>query len=155
MDFLILTPTLDIYSSYFISFFLLLALNQHPYAGVLQGSTKCPTSAEWRMESKQVALSRSVLSCHYSGLYPPPFRLGFHTEEECAVIGITLNKPSNTTLSLTVFFIRMLFCYCFNAWNIQEKGHFLKCLRRDENITFVIWMTEPKCDFIDLFKALK
>lgn len=42
----------------------------------------------------QVALLINVLMGHYSGLYPPPFRLGFHTGRECAA-GITLNKHSN------------------------------------------------------------
>lgn len=47
--------------------------------------------------TKQVALLINVLMWHYSGLYPPPFRLGFHTGRGCAV-GITLNKHSNTIL---------------------------------------------------------
>lgn len=47
--------------------------------------------------TNQVALLIDVLMGHYSGLYPPPFRLGFHTGRGCAV-GITLNKHSNTIL---------------------------------------------------------
>ena len=47
--------------------------------------------------TKQVALLINVLMWHYSGLYPPPFRLGFHTGRGCAE-GITLNKHSNSVL---------------------------------------------------------
>lgn len=54
--------------------------------------------------TKQVALLRNVLMWRYSGLYPPPFRLGFHTGRGCAV-GITLNKHSNSvTLAYVVAF---------------------------------------------------
>lgn len=49
----------------------------------------------------QVALLINVLMGHYSGLYPPPFRLSFHTGRGCAV-GITLNKHSDTILPLCV-----------------------------------------------------
>lgn len=53
---------------------------------------------------KQVALLVNVLMWRYSGLYPPPFRLGFHTGRGCAV-GITLNKHSKSVLpgSVLVF----------------------------------------------------
>lgn len=57
--------------------------------------------------TNQVALLIDVLMGHYSGLYPPPFRLGFHTGRGCAV-GITLNKHSNNTTGLclnVLFFI--------------------------------------------------
>lgn len=47
--------------------------------------------------TKQVALLINVLMWRYSGLYPPPFRLGFHTGRGCAV-GLTLNKHSNRIL---------------------------------------------------------
>lgn len=40
---------------------------------------------------KHIALLVNVLVWHYSGLYPPPFRLAFHTGRACAA-GITLNK---------------------------------------------------------------
>lgn len=54
--------------------------------------------------TNEVALLISVLMGHYSGLYPPPFRLGSHTGSRCA-LGITLNKQSNTILlgCVTVF----------------------------------------------------
>lgn len=54
--------------------------------------------------TNEVALLISVLMGHYSGLYPPPFRLGSHTGSGCA-LGITLNKQSNTILlgCVTVF----------------------------------------------------
>lgn len=48
--------------------------------------------------TKQVALLINVLMWRHSGLYPPPFRLGFHTGRGCAV-GITLNKHSNSSLT--------------------------------------------------------
>lgn len=47
------------------------------------------------VETHQVALLINVMMGHFSGLYPPPFRLGFHTGRGCAV-GITLNKHLNT-----------------------------------------------------------
>lgn len=47
--------------------------------------------------TKRGAFVRDVLMWRYSGLYPPPFRLAFHTGSACAV-GMTLNKPSNTML---------------------------------------------------------
>lgn len=52
--------------------------------------------------TKQVALLINVLMWRYSGLYPPPFRLGFHTGRGCAV-GLTLNKHSNRILPDCVF----------------------------------------------------
>lgn len=57
--------------------------------------------------TKQVALLINVLMWHYSGLYPPPFRLGFHTGRERAV-GISLNKHSNRILPDCV----IVFGYC-------------------------------------------
>lgn len=60
----------------------------------------------------QVAFLLSVLMGHYSGLYPPPFRLGFHTGRGCAV-GITLNKHSNTRIPsrLSVYSVALLDVY--------------------------------------------
>lgn len=47
------------------------------------------------VETHQVALIIHVTMGHYSGLYPPPFRLDFYPWRGCAV-GITLNKCLNT-----------------------------------------------------------
>lgn len=47
--------------------------------------------------TKQAAFVINVLMWRYSGLYPPPFRLGFHTGRGRAA-GLTLNKHSNTIL---------------------------------------------------------
>lgn len=67
--------------------------------------------------SNQLAFLINVLMGHYSGLYPPPFRLGFHTGRGCAV-GITLNKHSNsrTPLCLSVslhFYVEWFEICCF------------------------------------------
>lgn len=50
--------------------------------------------------NKQVALLINVLMWRYSGLYPPPFRLGFHTGRGCAV-GKPLNKQTEYHLTLS------------------------------------------------------
>ncbi len=62
--------------------------------------------------TKQVALLINVLMWHYSGLYPPPFRLGFHTGRGCAV-GKTLNKHSNNLLAdcVCVFIVEGIICF--------------------------------------------
>ena len=76
--------------------------------------------------TKQVALLINVLMWHYSGLYPPPFRLGFHTGRGCAV-GITLNKHSNTILlavSQSWFLYcrgNPLFCFPFSCSDLEPN----------------------------------
>lgn len=75
--------------------------------------------------SYQLAALVSVLMGHYSGLYPPPFRLGFHTGRGCAV-GITLNKHLNTNtllcLSVSLHFYTDLhvkwFKICFHYCSV-------------------------------------
>lgn len=53
--------------------------------------------------TKQVALLINVLMWRYSGLYPPPFRLGFHTGRGCA-LWITLNKHLNSLTASDLLF---------------------------------------------------
>lgn len=60
-----------------------------------------------RVVMKQVALLINVLMWRYSGLYPPPFRLGFHTGRRCAV-GITLNKHLNSIVPFSVLVVCFL-----------------------------------------------
>lgn len=49
--------------------------------------------------TKQTACIVNVLMWRYSGLYPPPFRLGFHTGRGCAE-GITLINIQTRYLAL-------------------------------------------------------
>lgn len=63
------------------------------------------------VETHQVALLINVMMGHFSGLYPPPFRLGVHTGRGRAV-GITLNKHLNT-ISPDCLFIHNIFTIQF------------------------------------------
>lgn len=77
------------------------------------------------VETHQVALLINVMMGHFSGLYPPPFRLGFHTGRGRAV-GITLNKHLNTIspdcLSVLGYLLEIFFIPFRTRTVIQFKG---------------------------------
>lgn len=80
------------------SFTMLVCYHRAAQSGITVGGEGVVT--------KQVAFFINVLMWHYSGLYPPPFRLHFHTGRWCEV-GITLIKHSNRrylNLSKCLFF---------------------------------------------------
>lgn len=104
------------------------------------------------VETKQVALSINVLMWHYSGLYPPPFRLGFHTGRGCAV-GITLNKHSHTIttlLCLTVFFFCFLYIYIYIPFFVFspvteiQLHHMITKVVSNTDIEDIFQLTKPQ-----------
>lgn len=61
---------------------------------------------------KQNASLINVSMWHYSGLYPPPFRIGFHTGRG-RVVGISLNKHLSSVLPV-----------CVSVWSVPWTNQF-------------------------------